>query len=141
MFPFLFFYKSRSKQSQRVPAATLRSPSAWQFLPIPSSMNLTAAEDFCRVVASQHYENFTVATRLVPRRLRQHLANVYAFARWSDDLADELASPEESRQAALQTGGHSSRVASTVAQRIRCLWPWLIPPDTPSSRSSPLRIC
>lgn len=99
MFPFLFFYKSRSKQSQRVPAATLRSPSAWQFLPIPSSMNLTAAEDFCRVVASQHYENFTVATRLVPRRLRQHLANVYAFARWSDDLADELASPEESRQA------------------------------------------
>ena len=99
MFPFRFFYKSRSKQSQRVPAATLRSPSAWQFLPIPSSMNLTAAEDFCRVVASQHYENFTVATRLVPRRLRQHLANVYAFARWSDDLADELASPEESRQA------------------------------------------
>jgi squalene synthase HpnC len=40
-------------------------------------------------VARAHYENFTVATRLVPPRLRQHLANVYAFARWGDDLADE----------------------------------------------------
>jgi len=46
-------------------------------------------------VARRHYENFTVATRLVPRRLRQHLANVYAFARWSDDLADEASSPEQ----------------------------------------------
>ncbi|NCY01333.1 MAG: hypothetical protein EBX36_00055, partial [Planctomycetia bacterium] len=52
-------------------------------------------DDLCRQVAHRHYENFTVATRLVPPRLRQHLANVYAFARWSDDLADEAASPEQ----------------------------------------------
>jgi squalene synthase HpnC len=46
-------------------------------------------------VAAAHYENFTVATLLVPPRLRQHLANVYTFARWADDLADEAASPAE----------------------------------------------
>jgi hypothetical protein len=36
-----------------------------------------------------------VALLVVPPRLRQHLANVYAFARWSDDLADEAVSPAE----------------------------------------------
>jgi squalene synthase HpnC len=39
-----------------------------------------------------HYENFTVASRLFPKRLRQHLCNVYAYCRWADDLADERAS-------------------------------------------------
>jgi squalene synthase HpnC len=72
-----------------------RDPTAWQLAPAPTAGDLAAAEAFCRDVASRHYENFTVATRLVPRRLRQHLANVYAFARWSDDLADEAASPAD----------------------------------------------
>jgi len=72
-----------------------RDPTAWQLAPVPTAGDLAAAEAFCRDVASRHYENFTVATRLVPPRLRQHLANVYAFARWSDDLADEAASPAE----------------------------------------------
>lgn len=57
---------------------------------IPGGGNLSDAQAFCREIAARHYENFTVATRLVPARLRQHLANVYAFARWSDDLADEV---------------------------------------------------
>ena len=70
-----------------------RDPTAWQLVPVPTADDLAAAEAFCRDVASRHYENFTVATRLVPPRLRQHLANVYAYARWSDDLADEAASP------------------------------------------------
>lgn len=72
-----------------------RDPKAWQIAALPKAGDLAAAEAFCRDVAARHYENFTVATRLVPRRLRQHLANVYAFARWSDDLADEAASPEQ----------------------------------------------
>ena len=72
-----------------------RDPTAWQLAPVPTADDLAAAEAFCRDVASRHYENFTVATRLVPPRLRQHLANVYAYARWSDDLADEAASPAE----------------------------------------------
>ena len=72
-----------------------RDLMAWQLAPVPAAGDLAAAEAFCRDVASRHYENFTVATRLVPHRLRQHLANVYAYARWSDDLVDEAASPVE----------------------------------------------
>jgi len=60
---------------------------------VPGSLDAEAARAFCRTVASAHYENFTVATLLVPQRLRQHLANIYAFARWADDLADEASSP------------------------------------------------
>ena len=78
-----------------LPPGGLRGPTAWQTARVPDTMDLAAAEAFCRDVARRHYENFTVATRLVPPRLRQHLANVYAFARWSDDLADEAASPAE----------------------------------------------
>lgn len=63
------------------------------------AVSLADAEAFCRRLATSHYENFTVATRLVPRRLRQHLANVYAYARWSDDLADEAESPAAARKA------------------------------------------
>lgn len=51
---------------------------------------------YCRRLARTHYENFVVASRLLPRPLRQHFANVYAYCRWSDDLADETASREES---------------------------------------------
>jgi squalene synthase HpnC len=36
-----------------------------------------------------HYENFTVASLLLPRRLLRHFHAVYAYCRWADDLADE----------------------------------------------------
>jgi len=49
------------------------------------------ARAYCRRLASSHYENFTVVSWLFPRRLHQHLANVYAYCRWADDLADETA--------------------------------------------------
>ncbi len=42
----------------------------------------------CLELTRSHYENFPVA-RLVPRRLRPHVAAVYAFARTADDFADE----------------------------------------------------
>jgi squalene synthase HpnC len=76
-----------------VPAAR-RDPPAWELVPVPRSLDPAAARAYCRTLAAAHYENFTVATWLVPRRLRQHLASVYAFARWADDLADEAGSPE-----------------------------------------------
>jgi squalene synthase HpnC len=74
--------------------AARRDPAAWELAPLPPAGDPAAARRFCRAVARGHYENFTVATMLVPQRLRQHLANVYAFARWADDLADEAAAPE-----------------------------------------------
>ncbi len=36
-----------------------------------------------------HYENFPVASLLLPKRLRPAVAAIYAFARSADDLADE----------------------------------------------------
>jgi len=43
----------------------------------------------CQALAESHYENFPVASRLMPARLRPHVAAIYAFARTADDFADE----------------------------------------------------
>jgi phytoene synthase len=51
---------------------------------------LTAAYAECARIARRHYENFPVASLLLPRPARTHLAAVYAFARGADDLADEM---------------------------------------------------
>jgi squalene synthase HpnC len=40
-------------------------------------------------VARNHYENFPVASLLLPARMRPHVAAIYAFARRADDFADE----------------------------------------------------
>ena len=52
-------------------------------------MSTAAAYAACARLASSHYENFPVASRLLPRRMRPHVAAVYAFARLADDIADE----------------------------------------------------
>lgn len=44
---------------------------------------------FCRELASSHYENFPVASLLVPGAMRSHITAVYAVARLGDDIADE----------------------------------------------------
>jgi squalene synthase HpnC len=49
---------------------------------------------YCRRLARRHYENFTVVSWLLPRRLCQHFYNVYAYCRWADDLADETGDPK-----------------------------------------------
>ena len=50
---------------------------------------LKAAYRHCIALAAAHYENFPVASRLLPRRLREPIAVIYAFARTADDYADE----------------------------------------------------
>ncbi|HEY3174709.1 MAG TPA: squalene synthase HpnC [Candidatus Polarisedimenticolia bacterium] len=40
-------------------------------------------------MARDHYENFPVASLLLPRAQRRHVAAIYAFARQADDFADE----------------------------------------------------
>jgi squalene synthase HpnC len=51
---------------------------------------------YCRRLAGQHYENFTVLSWFLPRVCRQHVANIYAYCRWADDLADETGDPRRS---------------------------------------------
>lgn len=55
----------------------------------PTTPHLEAAYAACRRMARRHYENFPVASLLVPRDKRDALAAIYAFARSADDFADE----------------------------------------------------
>lgn len=66
------------------PQATKREPPT-----------LRQSRRYCRRLARRHYENFTVVSWLVPRRLRQHICNLYAYCRWADDLADETGDPQQ----------------------------------------------
>jgi len=53
-----------------------------------------------------HYENFPVASLLVPRSLRPAIVAIYRFARTADDIADEGDAPPAERLAALDRCGH-----------------------------------
>jgi squalene synthase HpnC len=61
--------------------------SAW---PLKDSLTYT------RSLTKSHYENFQLASWLLPRKLRQDFFNIYAFCRWADDLGDESGSAERS---------------------------------------------
>lgn len=53
------------------------------------AISRTQAHAYCARLARTHYENFSVATLLLPRRLIPHFHNIYAYCRWADDLGDE----------------------------------------------------
>lgn len=67
-----------------------------------------------RALAESHYENFSVLSRLVPAGLRDDFAAVYAFCRWSDDLADETGAGAAARARSLDL------LARWRGQLIRC---------------------
>jgi squalene synthase HpnC len=50
---------------------------------------LAMAYAYCERLARDHYENFPVASLLLPASVRPHIAALYAFARRADDFADE----------------------------------------------------
>lgn len=54
---------------------------------IPAS--LESAYRDCIALARSHYENFSVAARLMPRDMLPHVAAIYAYCRGVDDLGDE----------------------------------------------------
>jgi squalene synthase HpnC len=73
----------------------------WSRLPasyaIPATPpTLEEAREYCAHLARTHYENFSVASWFLPRRLRQHFFNLYAYCRISDDLGDEVGDPTAS---------------------------------------------
>jgi squalene synthase HpnC len=73
----------------------------WSRLPaeyaIPAlAPSLHDAQSYCERLARTHYENFSVATWFLPKRLRQHFFNVYAYCRISDDLGDETGDTQTS---------------------------------------------
>lgn len=81
------------------------SPSAsvlgWSRLPLAYAIpdrapSIEDARAYCERLARSHYENFSVASWFLPRRLRQHFFNVYSYCRISDDLGDEVGDPTAS---------------------------------------------
>ena len=61
-------------------------------------LNEVQASEYCRRLAIAHYENFSVASRLIPQNIRPHFYHIYAYCRWSDDLADESSDNLEALQ-------------------------------------------
>jgi squalene synthase HpnC len=51
---------------------------------------------YCARLTASHYENFSVVTWLTPREHRPAFQSIYAFCRWSDDLADEVGDSNQS---------------------------------------------
>ena len=85
-----------SRESRPGPASS--SLAGWDHLPqeyaIPGiAPSLEEARAYCQHLATTHYENFSVATWFLPKRLRQHFYHVYAYCRISDDLGDEVGDP------------------------------------------------
>jgi squalene synthase HpnC len=81
--------------------ATAPAALGWSRLPasyaIPASApSLEEAHEYCRRLARSHYENFSVATWFLPKKLRQDFLNIYAYCRISDDLGDEVGDPAAS---------------------------------------------
>src|SRR5579863_1081130 len=73
----------------------------WSLLPaeyaIPAQApSQSEAYAYCERLARSHYENFSVASWFLPKRLRQHFYNVYAYCRISDDLGDETGNTQAS---------------------------------------------
>jgi squalene synthase HpnC len=54
---------------------------------------LEEAQEWCRHLATTHYENFHVATWFLPRKVRPHFESIYAYCRVADDLGDEVDDP------------------------------------------------
>jgi squalene synthase HpnC len=73
------------------PAAFVRSPEA-----LGRRWPAEEGRAYTRWLATNHYENFHVVSLLLPKRLHQDFYNVYAYCRWSDDLADEIGDTAES---------------------------------------------
>jgi squalene synthase HpnC len=90
---------------------TLHAPGA-PIGPSAASDSLTRAYAECGRLARAHYENFPVASRLLPGPMRPHVAAVYAFARHADDFADEARFEGQDRLALLDAWGRRLRACA-----------------------------
>ena len=69
---------------------------------------------YCARLAREHYENFPVASWLLPAPMRPHIVAIYAFARTADDFADEPGLTTDERLSRLDDWLARLRVAGTV---------------------------
>ncbi len=97
------------------PRGAARTPGSAYNAPVSDRPEpLARAYAACLTLARSHYENFPVASHLLPARARPHVAALYAFARIADDIADEgaiTAVERQARLAAWQRGLHAAVAA------------------------------
>jgi squalene synthase HpnC len=79
---------------------------------LAAATDLDAAYAACEREVRTHYENFPVASWLLPRGMRRDVAAVYAFARAADDFADEGNRAAEERLRLLDGWGRRLRQAA-----------------------------
>jgi hydroxysqualene synthase len=105
--------------------------------------NLDDAYATCARMARAHYENFPVASYLLPRPMRPHVAAVYAFARVADDFADEGDRPAAERLALLDAW--RERLGACLAADAGAgAGGGILPPETPhvfAAVGSTIRTC
>ncbi len=96
---------------------------------------MTAGEAYgvCERIARRHYENFPVASFLLPAAMRPHIAAIYAFARTADDFADEGDVPAADRLALLDDWGARLSACERSRPAVR---PSPEPPTAPPSGSA-----
>jgi squalene synthase HpnC len=94
------------------------APTGPLFDPDAAVPTLEQARADCLRLARSHYENFTVLSWLAPRRMRKHLAAVYAYCRAVDDLGDEGRLPSMSGTSRSET---EPRAAISPAERLGLL--------------------
>ena len=86
-------------QSSIIPIALPTAPNSAVERAFTPAHSLAEAQAFVRKLACGHYENFSVVSVLVPKRLRADFCSVYAFCRLADDLGDEIGDRDESIEA------------------------------------------
>ncbi|MDR1923574.1 MAG: squalene/phytoene synthase family protein [Planctomycetaceae bacterium] len=72
------------------------------FSEIGGGLLLSEAFACCGRLARSHYENFSVVSFLLPKRLRVPMEVVYAYCRYSDDLGDANDGSESARVRAIE---------------------------------------
>jgi len=127
------------------PAASAAGRRGWAALPAAyafpeSAPSLAEAQEYCRRLARNHYENFSVATRFLPARLHQHFFNLYAYCRISDDLGDEVGNPEDALRL-LDEWEEDLRACYGALRAIPCSSPCARRCAPATSRSSPSPTC
>ncbi len=65
------------------------------------NVNFDEAFIHCEKITKNHYENFPVASVLIPKEKRKYVYAVYSFARYADDIADSAILSSEQKLARL----------------------------------------
>lgn len=73
---------------------------------------LRAAYARCRSLNARHGKTYFLATRLLPVGRRPAVHALYGFARWADDIVDDLGSPATTAERAAQLAALQERLAT-----------------------------